>query len=127
MTLWPDEYRGWAASRGLLHEDAVLSARLASSHVPAVAAVTRRSPSRALVITSPPTGATYMIDPTLRPEFQTVPLRAAASGGGVEWTVDGRPVVSGSGEASWPLRRGLHVVRARDASGRAAESRITVK
>ncbi len=47
----------------------------------------------ALQIANPPTGATYLIDPTLRPEFQTLALRVvAARPGQVEWRVDGQSI-----------------------------------
>ena len=72
--------------------------------------------------------ATYLIDPTLRKEFQAIPLRAVGDIGQLEWTVDGRRLGQGSSQAmSWPLERGTHVVRARDARGRVAESAILVK
>ena len=46
-----------------------------------------------LEIVNPPAGATYLIDPTLRREFQTLPLRVvAASPGTIEWQVAGRVV-----------------------------------
>ena len=55
---------------------------------------------------NPPSGATYLIDPTLRREFQTLPLRVvAATPGTIEWQVAGRVVGSSSSEAAlmWPL------------------------
>ena len=33
----------------------------------------------------PPDDATYLIDPTLRKEFQTIPLRAVGDIGQLEW------------------------------------------
>jgi hypothetical protein len=70
------------------------------------------------------TDATYLIDPTLRKEFQTIPLRAVGNTGQLEWTVDGRRLVQGSSPTiSWPLERGTHVVRARDAGGQIAQVR----
>ena len=84
--------------------------------------------ARRFEITMPPDGATYLIDPTLRKEFQAIPLRAVGDTGRLEWTVDGRRLSQGSSQAiAWPLERGTHVVRARDARGRVAESAILVK
>jgi membrane carboxypeptidase/penicillin-binding protein PbpC len=82
-----------------------------------------------LQIVSPPDGATYLIDPTLRSEFQTLPLRASASGGTIEWRIDGKDVGESAtdGVLMWPLRPGRHVVSARDERGRPAEATITVR
>jgi hypothetical protein len=69
-----------------------------------------------------------LIDPTLRQEFQTIPLRAVGDGGQLEWTVDGRRLSHGPNQTiSWPLERGTHLFRARDARGLVAESAILVK
>jgi hypothetical protein len=56
-------------------------------------------------IMNPPNGATYMIDPTLRREFQTLRLRASAT---VAWQIDGVPHSS----SEWPLRPGSHTITA---------------
>jgi len=72
----------------------------------------------------------YLIDPTLRREYQTLPLRATGSGDAVvEWRVDGRPVGRGDGGASieWPLAPGRHVVTVHDGEGRQAEAAVVVK
>ncbi|MDQ3282403.1 MAG: hypothetical protein M3Q69_13465, partial [Acidobacteriota bacterium] len=81
---WPAEYRDWAKS---------------------VAPTTRIAHARteSFRITNPPNGATYLIDPTLRMQFQTLRLRAAAAGK-VAWAVNGRPVES----TEWALRPGVH-------------------
>ena len=94
---WPAEYRTWAA---------VPPQRVS------------RQPDR-FRITNPPDGATYLIDPTLRMEYQTLRLRAT---GNVKWEINGRRV----GE-EWPLVPGRHVVAAVDASGRRDTVRIFVK
>ena len=83
-----------------------------------------------LEIVNPPAGATYLIDPTLRREFQTLPLRVvAATPGTIEWQVAGRAVGSSSSEAAlmWPLTPGVHRITARDERGRVAESSVVVK
>ena len=126
LVVWPDEYRTWAVGRGLEQEHALAAVDRSkrSSAVPDV----RRASKRVFEITSPPEGATYLLDPTLPTEFQTLPLRATGIDGNVEWSVDGRRVGQGSSDSvSWPLARGTHVVRARDGSGRAAEATILVK
>ena len=79
---------------------------------------------------NPPSGATYLIDPTLRREFQTLPLRVvAATPGTIEWQVAGRVVGTSSSEAAlmWPLSPGVHRITARDERGRVAESSVVVK
>lgn len=70
-----------------------------------------------------------MIDPTLRMEFQTLPLRTLGANGPVRWTVDGRGVSDSSNDeqVDWPLRRGEHVIAARDGKRQSAEVTITVK
>jgi penicillin-binding protein 1C len=126
LTVWPDEYRSWAAGRGLLGRDYVVAVATRTA-VPAVGR-NDRAAARRFEITMPPDGATYLIDPTLRKEFQTIPLRAVGDTGQLEWTVDGRRLAQASGQPiSWPLERGTHVVRARDVRGRVAEAAILVK
>jgi penicillin-binding protein 1C len=125
LTLWPDQYRSWARGRGLLDEEDGPAERRAGG----VRSRDRRVAPVHLEITSPPPGSTYLIDPTLRSEFQTLPLRASAGVGELVWEVDGRAVGRGAADQSlaWPLARGQHVVRARDGKGRVAESAILVK
>ena len=124
MTLWPEPYRQWASAKGLLPE----SDRQVASTRPVSARQQVRGRedvvlARSFGILSPADGATYLIDPTLRADFQRLPLRASAARGQVEWQIDGR-VVSGG---DWPLARGIHRISALDASGQQAESSITVK
>src|SRR5688572_14619148 len=127
LTMWPDEYRTWAAGRGLLEPDHGTSAAADSS--PRAARRDAAAASmRALEVVSPPDGATYLIDPTLRSEFQALPLRARGTTGQLEWTINGRRLRQAPGQSvSWPLERGTHVFRARDARGRVAEASILVK
>ncbi|HYI10472.1 MAG TPA: penicillin-binding protein 1C [Thermoanaerobaculia bacterium] len=99
---WPAEYRSWAR------------AEMPASRVAA------KTPE-AFRITNPPNGATYLIDPTLRTEYQTLRLRAAAASR-VTWQVNGRRV----GE-EWALKPGRHVVAAIDGNGRRDEVKIFVK
>ena len=94
---WPAELRGWAKS-------SQPTAHRAS-----------------LRIANPPDGATYLIDPTLRAEFQTLRLRAVASRS-VAWQIDGARVSS-----EWALRPGVHTVTATDEDGRRDAVKIFVK
>jgi membrane carboxypeptidase/penicillin-binding protein PbpC len=84
-----------------------------------------------LRIVNPPGGATYLRDPTLRAEFQTLPLRAVVSGpaGRLRWSVDGRAVgVTGpEGALDWPLARGVHVIEVADDRGLNDRASILVK
>jgi hypothetical protein len=83
-----------------------------------------------LQIVSPPGGAIYSIDPTLRREFQAVPLRAVTpSPGTLEWRVDDASigVVSSDEACMWPLVPGSHVITARDERGRVAKTTIVVR
>jgi len=73
----------------------------------------------ALRIVNPADGATYLIDPTLRREFQALRLRAS---GQARFTVDGKRVA-----ADWPLQPGRHVVAAVDERGRRDSVTITVR
>ena len=79
---------------------------------------------------NPPDGAVYLIDPTLRSEFQRIGLRAtSAANSRIEWRVDGSPVGTSEvdGAVDWPLAVGRHVVTASDSRGRLADAAIVVK
>ncbi|MEO8076452.1 MAG: penicillin-binding transpeptidase domain-containing protein, partial [Acidobacteriota bacterium] len=146
LTIWPPEYRQWAKQNGLLTPElagasAVASGSSRTGAVPTVVSgptpadaapdgASGSSRSNTLTISSPPDGTTYLIDPTLRREFQSVPLRAVAPvAGAVEWTVDGRPFGTASSEEQmmWSLSPGRHVFTARDRRGRTAEATVIVK
>ena len=129
ITVWPDEYRTWAAGRGLLESERILAvADRTVRRSPAHGAV-QRVAARRLEITMPADGATYLIDPTLRMEFQTLSLRAVGAAGHVEWSLDGRRVgrVPPDDSVTWPLERGRHIVRAKDVRGQVADAEIVVK
>jgi penicillin-binding protein 1C len=123
LVIWPPVYRQWAQAHGLLPKE---GNRMA---------VVRRKPSAPLspqfAIANPPAGAVYLIDPTLRPEFQTLSLRALADrdAGQIEWVIDGRRVGRSDADKplAWSLVPGSHRVGARDARGRTAETSILVK
>ena len=85
LTLWPEPYRAWAAAKGLLEEEsarhlaarATVASRQARGRVNAAPTphMDEHGPE-SFAILSPADGATYLIDPTLRADFQRVPLRA---------------------------------------------------
>jgi membrane carboxypeptidase/penicillin-binding protein PbpC len=91
----------------------------------------RWPPRSRLAIAAPLAGATYLIDPTLRAEFQTLPLRARGvpAGTPLEWLVNNVAVgtVDAGGTLRWPLARGRHVIVVRDAFGERAETAIEVR
>jgi penicillin-binding protein 1C len=105
---WPAEYYDWAKKN-------VGAAALSRT------ATAEGSGRHMFQIANPPDGATYLIDPTLRREFQTLRLRAVSSGK-VTWFVNNRKV-----EPEWPLTHGVHTVTAMDESGRRESVRIFVK
>jgi penicillin-binding protein 1C len=155
LTIWPDRYRTWARAEGLLRDRAPTSASGARQVAAGVTAgavagtVTGRAAeagprvmlasssgraggaaSEALQIVNPGADATYLIDPTLRAEFQTLPLRASGvHGGEIHWSVDGKDVGRSSNDAPlhWPLALGVHTITARDARGRSASVSISVR
>jgi penicillin-binding protein 1C len=136
LTFWPPDYRQWARSQGL---DDAWGARAGTRTAESDAghdghdhewADRTDTPPAPLAIVSPPDGATYLIDPTLRREFQTLSLRAvAASPGPVEWRVAGHVVGSADADAAidWALVPGQHQIVARDEQGRTAEATVTVR
>jgi penicillin-binding protein 1C len=131
LTVWPPEYRQWAHEHGLLARPSRDAAPVGS--IPADEPATKTAAaarSTALGIVNPPPGATYLIDPTLRREFQTLALRVVASSPGrIEWRINGERIGSTPSDnpLMWPLVPGRHRITAHDARGRVAETRITVK
>jgi penicillin-binding protein 1C len=102
---WPPEFREWAEARE------------------------RRSPAsapRAVVtgdtrfrITSPPNDATYLVDPTLHREFQSIHLSATSD---AEWRIDGQVVAR-----EWSIRPGKHLIVATNGAGGRDRVTITVR
>jgi membrane carboxypeptidase/penicillin-binding protein PbpC len=84
-----------------------------------------------LAIANPPAGAVYLIDPTLRSQYQALPLRAAADAhaGMIEWAIDGSRLGTSHADEplQWPLAAGTHRISARDELGRMAAVDIVVK
>jgi penicillin-binding protein 1C len=73
----------------------------------------------------------YLIDPTLRSQYQALPLRAAADAhaGMIEWAIDGSRLGTSHADEplQWPLAPGAHRISARDELGRVAAVDIVVK
>lgn len=126
QVFWPVQYRQWAAEQGKrekreLKRENGQGQNTSSSFFPS------RS---SLVIASPPSGATYLIDPTLRREFQTLPLRATTDGAtDITWSINGRVVgdAPSDGQLAWPLVPGTHQIVARDSRGNSSRALITVR
>ena len=131
LVVWPQEYRQWAAGQGLLQasERSALRPERPNHAVPTQLTADVKT-SRSLEIVNPPTGATYLIDPTLRRDFQTLPLRVtSARPGRIDWLVNGVALGSSQSDAAvmWPLAPGTHTITARDGAGNVAEARIFVR
>lgn len=131
VTIWPEEYRAWVRNQGGDSSRAFADGWPSS---PRVRTTVVRPPSAAttrLHITRPLSGALFLIDPTLRPEFQTLSLEArGGSPGPLEWFVDDDLVGTAAESAAvvrWPLRRGRHRITARDQSGAEAHTTVEVR
>jgi penicillin-binding protein 1C len=126
LTVWPPEYRRWAHAHGY-STDPSRTSGAESRPVPRVPS--SRSRRQEFAIVSPAGGATYLLDPTLRAEFQSVPLRAVSGRGSIEWRVDGTLYTTNRDgvDVHWPLRRGQHRIAARNGQGEEAEVVIVVK
>ena len=153
LTVWPAVYRQWASEHGYTVRSVQLSASAEGSGEARRSALPARSrqpdpsdrteagqPRRTQTvrqvetrfsIANPPAGAVYLIDPTLRSEYQALPLRATADAraGMIEWAVDGSRVGASHADAAlqWTLASGAHRISARDERGRVAEVSILVK
>jgi penicillin-binding protein 1C len=130
VTIWPDRYRAWAEASGLRSPIERRAQVPLARHAATTAGAPRHRPAAGLHVAHPADGTVFLIDPTLRAEFQAVPFRAVGAGGGqVSWTVNGRDVGSAPADGSvpWPLQRGSHVAVVRDARGRTAEVSFAVK
>jgi penicillin-binding protein 1C len=124
VTVWPDVYRDWARSAGLSNPPILVSPTNTASARGARA----EPPSLAIVV--PLSGAVFLLDPTLRREFQALSLRATGGAPGArQWFVDGSPLGAAREDQSlpWPLESGPHAFTVRDASGRTATTTVTVR
>jgi len=121
VTILPAEYEAWSGK-------ARRTPLAATTTTVRAVGTTAPRPSRGVIL-SPSDGATYLIDPTLRPEFQTLSLKAAASSGRVEWTINGRPAGTSLPETElvWPLTPGKHRIAVKDAAGRSDEVTVVVR
>jgi penicillin-binding protein 1C len=129
VTVYPETYRPWLRQQPGYSPVAHAPVRLKADTTTAGIVVPGFRRTTNLSIASPSDGTVFLIDPTLRPEFQAVQLRAAGALGRVEWFVNDRPVgaVLGDAPLRWPLAAGRHTLRARDADGHAATASIVVK
>jgi penicillin-binding protein 1C len=131
VTYLPPEYEAWGAGASREVRVADGGGAGASREVRGAddggAGASRVVPGFAIV--SPADGSTYLIDPTLRREFQTLSLRAVAGAGAISWSVGGRRIATSDAgrPVEWPLTPGRHVIVARDARGRTAEASVTVR
>ena len=129
LTIYPPEYRAWAEARGLNATLVNRTTRTAPAAAPVV--LTEKTQDRAvLAIANPPAGAIYSVDPTLRREFQALPLRAVAGRPtSLTWLVDGATVGTAPSDRAlpWPLAVGSHQIEVRDAAGRRAVTSVIVK
>lgn len=127
VVMWPEVYRAWSGTAAnLVRSESATSATSVASGAP----LTSVTPvTAAFEITSPLAGATFLRDPTLRPEFQTLALRVQGASGRVDWHVDGAPVGSSTASQTvrWPLAAGEHEIQARDEKGQTARAKIVVK
>ena len=130
LTIYPPEFRAWAADDG----DHAKGSRASTSSVqlPQHAPLSGQSVASAgLAIANPPAGAIYSIDPTLRAEFQALPLRAVTTAPAPRshgWSTVPRSARRRPNEPmSWPLRVGTHRIEARDTDGRRAEAAVVVR
>ncbi len=120
---WPARFKGWARDSGLKEAKGTLQApretRAKADSVPSFA------------ITNPPGEAIYLIDPTLRPKFQALPLRVEASGAPrlVVWKVDGAEAgrCLSDEPCLWPLKPGEHRAVVSDHLGNTATVTFIVK
>jgi len=123
LTVYPPQYRAWETS---LHAERLAPVAPVAPQAPRAPG----TPGAQLSIANPPDGATYSVDPTLRREYQSLPLRAVTVRPTiVHWSVDGTAVGSASSERAfpWPLAVGAHVIEARDAEGRRASTAVVVR
>ncbi len=133
LTIYPPEYRAWESE--VRTPTAAARSAVSPANQGRPRALGEPPGRRSLgegrfAIASPPGGAIYSVDPTLRREFQALPLRAVTGRPTtVTWLVDGRRLgtASSEGSLSWPLAVGKHDIEALDADGRRARTSVIVK
>jgi penicillin-binding protein 1C len=127
LTVYPPEFRAWAGNGDTHSFRTVAAGRSTENRDSHSFAVT---PAQPLTIANPPAAAIYSIDPTLRADFQALPLRAVTPGPTmITWSVDGRRIGTASSEhaLAWPLEVGAHQIEARDTVGHSASTAVIVK
>ena len=82
-----------------------------------------------LTITRPLGGALFLLDPSLRPEFQALTFSARGGEGPLEWFLNGTSlaIVDDDRGVRWPLQRGRHRISVKDRRGNMDETTITVR
>ena len=128
VVVWPAEYQSWARAERLV--DRVTPAPSVPRAIAERTMPHQPPDSARLRIVSPPDGALYLIDPTLKRDFQTLPLRV--TGGvraAINWRVDGQSVAVSEARSTvdWPLVPGRHRITAQDPDGHQAEVSVVVK
>jgi penicillin-binding protein 1C len=115
---WPARFAAWAAERwsGGVGEG-LRGPRGEGEGDGEREGATGASETAAFRIVSPPAGAVYLRDATLRPDRQLLPLRTTGVGARteIEWRVDGESAgrSRGGAAAHWQIRPGRHTVEAR--------------
>ncbi len=136
IVAWPPEFRDWAQRNGQTTAGLeplagrVATTGVASRRRSALPVAGRTLATAPLQLVNPPPGATYLLDPTLRRDFQTLQLKVVAPAPTrLEWSINGVPFIAASSETpvEWPLRAGRHTIAVRDSVGNAVESTITVR
>lgn len=120
LTRWPAEYAAWARER---------ARREGETNVEPAMLRQVSAPGARLRIENPPEGAIYLIDPTLRAEYQSIELRAVANSQTLTWMIDGSPVGSTPADRGlfWPLAPGRHRAEVRDGAGNRDEVGFVVR
>ena len=136
ITVWPEPYREWARSAGLLPPGPEPIAVLATAPAETIerkalsdARVLGYHENSRLTITRPLGGALFLLDPSLRPEFQALTFSARGGDGPLEWFVNGASIARVVQEQGvrWPLVRGRHRISVKDRRGETAETTILVR
>lgn len=131
VTVYPEIYRDWARQAGLITRTTSIGAGMVQSS-PVQSRLTKvsQAASNGLTIVRPLGGALFLLDPTLRAEYQSVPLSARGGAAGpLEWFVDGVPVGRDGrdGQLRWSLIRGRHSIVVKDLEGRSASTYVDVR
>jgi len=133
ITIWPEAYQAWSRTISPTELASPLQTIGFAAPKPRAQALTGEDGNdreqKTFEITSPLAGATFLRDPTLRPEFQTLALRARGGAGRIEWRVDGELKGTSSTDTAvrWPIAAGEHAIEARDSHGNIARVSVTIR